>query len=144
MPEKNVDWKAIQKHFQYTDEELETLRAHPKWSKLAPEVFSEEFQKKYLVVEVVSSHGCAAGMRPGDRLLFKGLSLLDNERSSPWCVHALGNIWGFANMVHDRFVHGLDPNNMVYNHFSCADTGLRFGGMGLVIMKACVLDEGDL
>ena len=143
MSDKDFDWKVLQEHLQYTDEEMEAFRADPWKAALAQKIFSDELQKKYLVVEVVSSHGCSAGMKPGDRLFFRGLSMLDNEKSSPWCVHALGYIWGYANMVHDRFVHDLDPNDMVYKHFSCSDTGAKFG-MGQVIMKAYVKEEIDL
>jgi hypothetical protein len=102
-------------------------------------LFSREIAKKSFVVEVVSSHGCTAGMRPGDRLVFRALGVLDPEKSSPWCANAFGEIAGFANMIHDRFVSGLDPNGMIYNHFSCMDAGYKCG-WGQIVMKVFVVD----
>lgn len=134
------DWKKFQRHNKYTDEEMKNFKADPRRATAAPKIFSREIARKYLIIEVVSSHGCTAGMKPGDRLVFKALGVLDHEKSSPWCAHALGEIPGFASMVQDRYVAGLDPNDMVYNHFSCMDAGAKYG-WGQVIMKAYVVDQ---
>jgi uncharacterized repeat protein (TIGR04076 family) len=140
---EGFDWERFQKHNRYSDEELAVLKADPHRANAIPKLFSREIAKKYFVIEVVSSHGCTAGMKPGDRLVFRGLGVLEPEKSSPWCAHALGEIVGFASMVQDRYVSGLDPNGMVYNHFSCMDAGPKCG-WGQVIMKAYVVEEDDL
>jgi uncharacterized repeat protein (TIGR04076 family) len=143
MSNVEFNWKQFQKHNFYTDEELEIFKKNPRRANSVKKIFSREIAKKYYVVEVVKSHGCTAGMKPGDRLVFRGLGVLVPEKSSPWCAQAMGEIGGFATMVQDRFVSGLDPNNMIFNHFSCMDTGLRCGGWGQVIMKAYVIDESE-
>lgn len=143
MSDKEFDWEKFQKHNRYTDEELEIFKADPRRANAVTKLFSREIAKKYLVIEVVSSHGCIVGMKAGDRLVFKALGVLDHEKSSPWCAQALGEIPGFANMVQDRYVADLNPNDIVYNHFSCMDVGPKCG-WGQVIMKAYVVDESDL
>jgi uncharacterized repeat protein (TIGR04076 family) len=143
MDTTSFDWEKFQKYYQYTDKELERFKADPKKRNAAMKIFSREIAKKCLVIEVVSSHGCSARMKPGDRLVFRGLGILDPQKSSPWCAHALGEIAGFASMAQDRFVAGLNPNEMVFNHFSCMDAGAEHG-WGQVIMKASVVDEDSL
>jgi uncharacterized repeat protein (TIGR04076 family) len=143
MTEKEFDWSKFQRRMHYTDEDLARFKADTRKERAAKKIFSREIAKKYLVIEVVSSHGCSAGMKPGDRLFFKALGVLDTEKSSPWCAAALGEIAGFANMAQDRFVAGLDPNDMVFNHFACMDAGARFG-WGQVVMKAYVVDADDV
>ncbi len=143
MGEKGFDWEKFQKHNKYTDEELEIFKADPRRANAAPKIFSREIAKKCLIIEVVSSHGCTVGMKPGDRLVFRALGVMDHAKSSPWCVQALGEIGGFANMVQDRYVAGLDPNGITYNHFSCMDAGPQCG-WGQVVMKSYVVDEDEL
>jgi uncharacterized repeat protein (TIGR04076 family) len=144
MKNEDFNWKRFQEHNLYTDEELKILKKDPRKSRGIEKLFSREVAKKYYIVEVVRSHGCTAGMRVGDRLIFRALGVLVPEKSSPWCAQAMGEIGGFANMVQDRFVSGLDPNDMIFDHFSCLDAGVRCGGWGQVIMRAYVVDESEL
>jgi uncharacterized repeat protein (TIGR04076 family) len=138
MSENEFDWKEFQKNNRYSDEELIRFKANPRKAKSAQRLFSQEISKYDLIVEVVDSHGCTAGMKQGDRLVFKALGLLDPKRSSfGWCAQALGEIPGFANMAQDRFVSGLDPNDMFINHFSCMDAGACHG-WGQVFMKVSI------
>ena len=145
MSDKDFNWKAFQKHLRYTDEELEVFKADPKRSAAARKLFSPDIMKKDLIVEVVESHGCSTGLKPGDKLFFRGLAILDLKRScTNWCAHAMGPIPMLATLVQDRFVSGLDINDMLYDHFSCGDTGPMRHGWGQVIMKAYVADNPDM
>lgn len=138
MVDQEFDWEKFQRHNQYTDEEMRNFKADPRKVNAVMKLFSREIAKKNLIIEVVESHGCTAGMKPGDRLVFRALGLLDTKRSSDgWCTQALGEIGGFANMVQDRYVSGLDPNGMIFDHFSCMDAGSKCG-WGQVIMKVYV------
>jgi uncharacterized repeat protein (TIGR04076 family) len=137
------NWKRFQKNNRYTDEELEILKSDPKRSQGIMKLFSPEISKLYLIIEVVDSHGCTVRMKQGDRLVFKALGVLVPELSSPWCSHAMAEIGGFANMAQDRFVSGLDPNGMIFKHFSCMDAGVKCG-WGQVIMKVYVVDDKGL
>ena len=136
MADDNFDWKRFQKTLKYTDEELEIFRNDPRRAEAAKKMFSREVMENELIVEVTHSHGCSARLKPGDKLVFKALSLLDMERSSPnWCAHAMLPIPQFASMMQDKFVAGQTDTDMVYNQFTCGDCGVRQGGWGQVVMK---------
>jgi len=139
-PAENFDWEEFQEHMGFSDEEVEQWKNHPKKGKYAPIMCSPAIQNSTLIIEVVESHGCANGMKVGDRLYFQGCGLLDTERSSRWCGHALGYAMPFSNMAHNLIMQGVDPNSMYYNHFTCGDSGSKLG-WGQVVMKAYVVDE---
>jgi len=136
-------WDKLQKYYGYSDQEMQALKDDPRRGPATQKLFSPEIAGKYLVVRVVASHGCTAGMKVGDKLVFRALGVLVPEKCSPWCSQAMSEIAGFANMAQDRFVSGLDPNGMVFNHFSCMDAGAMCG-WGQVAMKVEVLDQQGL
>ena len=142
MQDGQFNWKAFQKRLGYSDEEIEVFKADPKRSAAAQRMFHPDIMKKDLIIEVVESHGCSAGMKPGDKMIFTAMAVMDPQRSNaPWCAHAMGAIPGIVNMAQDRFVAGLDPNGMVYDHFNCADVGPMRHGWGQIVMKAYVQDR---
>ncbi|MFZ0929276.1 MAG: hypothetical protein WAN11_11785 [Syntrophobacteraceae bacterium] len=120
------------------------FKSDPHKARAARKLFSPEMLKKFLVIEVVDSQGCSVGLKPGDRLYFRGMTSLDLERSSSWCAYALGHLPAISSMCHDRWTEDLDPNDMIWNRFSCFDCGVRSGGWGRVTMKAYVKDESEL
>ena len=133
-------WKGFQQHMGYTDEEMEHFRNNPKKVNMVPVMASPKVRNSTLVFEVVKSHGCAEGMKVGDKLYFTGCGLLDLKRSSPWCAGALSHIAVFAYLCRSMILHGIDPNEMYPDHFSCLDCGSEYG-WGHVITKAYVLEE---
>ena len=137
------DWKAFQKHMNFSDEELEAWKNNPQKAIPTEMMCSPEVQGKYLIVEVVKSHGCANGMKPGDRLVFKGMGNLVPERSSNWCGHNLGRIMMFQDACHNFYFQGKDPNDIYPKYFSCVDTTMKYG-WGYVENKVYVVDEDDL
>lgn len=139
MGEWKFDWKRFQKHNKYTDEEMEIFMNDPRRAKAAPILFSPAILKKNLIIEVVKSHGCSAGLKPGDKLVFRALGILDPPKSSPWCAQAMSEFGGIANMLQDRFVAGLDPEECIWRYFSCMDCGPEYG-WGQVVMHAYVED----
>lgn len=144
MSPKEMNWQAFQKHLRYTDEELATFKADPKRAAAAQRMFSPAIMDKFLIIEVEESHGCSCGLKPGDRLVFKNLSMLDTTRSTAnWCAHAMGPVPLIATVAQDRFSSGLDINDMVYDHFSCGDVGPMRHGWGQIVMKAFVTDNPD-
>jgi len=140
---EKFEWKAFQEHMGYSDEELEAFKKDPKKSKFAPIMASPDILNKTLVVEVVESKGCAQGMKPGDRLYLKeGCSMLDPERSDPWCGHAMHALYSFTACCHSLMQNGIDPNTMHWEAFSCPDAGPKYG-WGQVKMKCYVIDETE-
>ncbi len=140
MAEWKFDWKRFQKHNNYTDEEMKTFMNDPRRAKAAPIIFSPAILKKKLTVEVVKSHGCSAGLKPGDKLIFRALGILDTKKSDNWCAQAMGDLGGVANMLQDRFASGMDPAECTWQYLSCADCGPEHG-WGQVIMKFYVEDD---
>ena len=136
------DWKGFQKHMGYSDEELKALQNDPVRSEYVQTICSPAMQDKYLIAEVVESHGCVAGMKPGDRIYFKGMTVLDPERSDPWCPYIVNVFWftaGARNMVRQ----GLDPNTFYVNYSGCMDVGPE-NGLGRVVYQVRVVDESEL
>jgi len=142
-PGEEFDWKALQKHMNFTDEELEAWKNNPAKNIGIQKMCSQEVQKKWMIVEVVKSHGCANGLKPGDRLYFKGLGNLDPQRSSHWCGHNLMHIPVFQDTAHNLLMQGKDPNDLFPTHFSCVDTDCKYG-WGYVENKAYIVEEEDL
>ena len=137
-------WNGLQQHMGYTDEEMEQHRKDPKWMKVLPLMASPKMRNSTMVFEVVKSHGCAEGMKVGDKLYFTGCANLDPKRSSPWCAYALSHATTFANLCHNMILQGIDPNDMYADHFACMDCGSEHGlGLGQIVVKVYVLDESE-
>ena len=68
-----------------SDEELDAWRKDPVKSEGAIRMHSSGIRRKWLIVEVVKSHGCGNGLKVGDRLCFEAIARLDPGRSSRWC-----------------------------------------------------------
>lgn len=133
-------WKGLQKHLGYSDEELERFRKDPKKVRTALFMPGPEMRSSTLVFEVVNSHGCAEGMKVGDKLYFTGCGLLDLKRSSSWCAFAMSHISTFALIAQNMILQGLDPNEMYTQFSSCLDCGSEHG-WGQVAIKAYVIKE---
>jgi len=139
---KDFDWKGFQEHMGYSDKELKAVKDDPARSNYVQRICSPDMQDKYLICEVVESHGCTAGMKPGDRLYFKGISLIDGKRSDPWCPYIVNPYWftaGARNLVRQ----GLDPNSFYVNFSGCMDVGPEHG-LGRVVYKVTVVDKSEV
>lgn len=147
MKEEELDWKAFQKNMGFSDDELEIFRSDPRRANAALRMKGkarEKVQSKFLVIEVVSSEGCRAQMKVGDRLFFRRTSELDLKRSDPWCILAMANLDIMAGVCHNRWANDLGLDDLKFDHLSCVDCGVRNGGWGRVTMKAYVKDESEL
>ncbi len=134
-------WKGFQQHMGYTDEEMKRFKKDAKKVKTAPKMASPRMRNSTMVIEVVEAHGCAEGMKVGDKLYFTGIANLDPARSSRWCAYALSHITNFANLYHNMILQGLDPNEACSQYSACMDCGTD-RGWGGITMKAYVIDEG--
>jgi uncharacterized repeat protein (TIGR04076 family) len=132
-------WKAFKEAMKYDDQEMEYCMnsARAKW---APKMASPAIQDSTMIIEVVHSHGCANGLKPGDKLVFQGCGLLDPKRSDPWCASAMNNIMMLSNVMHNLILHDIDPNDIYANCNQCADCGSKWG-WGEVVMKVRVVKE---
>jgi uncharacterized repeat protein (TIGR04076 family) len=46
------------------------------------------------------------------------------------CIHGLSQLSPVIYDYYDHLLQGKDPNQMVFNHITCTDTGLEMGGLG--------------
>lgn len=136
------DWEGFRKHVGYSKEELNALRNDAVRSAFVQQICSPAMQDKYLVMEIVESHGCVAGMKPGDRLYFKGMSVLDTARSDPWCPY-IANTHMFTGGARAFFVEGLEPDGFYVKHSGCFDVGPEHG-LGRVVYKVFVIDGKEI
>lgn len=137
-------WRNFKKHMGYTDEEMESFKKDPVRVKMALKIASPEVQNKTVVFEVTDVHGCSEGMRPGDKLYFKGGLLLDTKRSDRWCAFSVGYAAAEAASVFQHLaLHNIDPNEIIFKVRSCGDCGppLSKYGFGFVLYKIYVIDE---
>lgn len=132
-PVKPFNWDKFQKSLGYTDEQMAEFRADERRRKAA-EVLVEA-NRKTIVATVVSSHGCAAGFKLGDRLEVSAAGVV---KSCNVCIYAVAPMTIHAAMAHDRIAEGLDPNGMWFNTFSCQDAGFCNGSWGQVCFKVSV------
>ena len=132
-------WKAFQDAMGYDDKEMEYCMnsARAKW---APKMAGSDIQDSTLVIEVIESHGCANGMKVGDKLYFQGCGLLDTKRSDNWCASAFNHVSKVSNVCHNLILHGIDPNDMYNDCQSCSDCGTKYG-WGNVIMRSSIIKE---
>lgn len=139
---EHFDWKGFQEHMQYSDEELQALMRDPKKVEHVKVICSPAVQDLYLVAEVVESHGCTAGLRPGDHICYKGLTELYPEYCTSWCPQ-LHNVNWMAAGVRNFIKMGLDGNSLYCAHSGCMDVGPD-AGLGRVIYNTLVLTKEEL
>ncbi|MEM3551127.1 MAG: hypothetical protein QW222_03750 [Candidatus Bathyarchaeia archaeon] len=140
-------WEKFQGHMGYTAEEMEKFKQDPLNVKMALKMASPEIQNKTVVFEILDVKGCHEGMRPGDKLYFKGGILLDAKRSDNWCAYAIGYAAAeVAAAFQNLIAHDVNPKEFVYKVRSCGDCGrpLSKYGFGFVLYKIYIVDEKSL
>jgi uncharacterized repeat protein (TIGR04076 family) len=137
LPKMNADENivaAFQHILGYTDEEFERWKAVPRNIRLAGCL--PEIAKYRMVVEVVRSHGCVMGHKPGDKFYFAGNgALLCSEGPSHICAGALAPLMAHAWKIVDKVGVGQDPVENTFNRVGCIDVGLEGGGWGNILME---------
>ena len=128
---------AFQHMLGYTDEEFEMWKAVPRNVRLAENM--ADLVKYKLVVEVLKSHGCVMGHKPGDKFYFTGSgALLCGDGIPHICAGALTPVMAFVYRVVDKVGAGLDPMKYSFDRVRCADVGLDNEGWGEILMEARV------
>ncbi len=90
-----------------------------------------EAMTHWLVAEPVCSSHCSACHNEGRPLYFNPMGMLIRHKSPPGiCVHAISQLSPVIYDYYDHMLRGKDPNQMVFDHVTCTDTGLEMGGLG--------------
>jgi len=124
----------IQKHFDYTDGEMDVFMKNPR----NIDVISKAslFANKTIVFEVMESHGCNSRHRKGDKFYFDGAgNLLTGQSPSRVCIYAMSAVSGLIFGVGELLMAGIDPNEMRFKRTGCFDVGVKCGGWGRIVME---------
>jgi len=133
-------WKAVQKHFNYTDEDMKVFMENPR----NLDVLSKAplFANKTIVFEVVDAHGCNSQHKKGDKFCFDGAGNLLTKRSPDRiCIYALTAASGLIFAAGELLMAGIDPNEMRFKRTGCFDVGVKCGGWGRIVMECKVEDR---
>ena len=131
------DRKWLKANWHYTDEEIDSLTAEHRRRFLIqrdPKV-AELLRKGRMVAEVVESHNCFIGLKPGDRYVFtSGGFLVPEESPRRPCLWAMTPMVPFTYTFYEFMLRGEEPK-IVYDRVRCLDVGLECGGWGEALFK---------
>jgi len=133
-------WNAIQKHFAYTNEEMEVFMENPRNIDVLAK--APLFANKTMVFEVVDAHGCNSQHKMGDKFYFDGAGNLLTKRSPDRiCIYALNAASALIFAAGELLMAGVDPNELRFKRTGCFDVGVKCGGWGRIIMELKVADR---
>jgi uncharacterized repeat protein (TIGR04076 family) len=130
----------IQKHFDYTDEEMNIFMENPR----NEDVLSKGpvLMNKTIILEVVESHGCNSQHKTGDKFYFDGAGNLITKLSPKRiCIYALSSVANLIFTSNELFYAGANPNEMRFKRTGCFDVGVKCGGWGRIVMEIKVEDR---
>jgi uncharacterized repeat protein (TIGR04076 family) len=133
-------WAPIQRHMDYTDEEMKLFKQNPR----NVDVFEKApaLMNKTIVAEVIDSHGCNSQHKAGDKLYFDGAgNLITKMAPKRICVYALSAISKLIFASNELFYAGVDPNEMRFKRIGCFDVGVQCGGWGHIVLELKVEDR---
>ncbi|HUJ89243.1 MAG TPA: hypothetical protein VLX12_03540, partial [Syntrophorhabdales bacterium] len=94
------------------------------------------FMTHNIIIEVVESHNCNAGHKPGDRIVLTGNGyLIADECPKYMCLHGVSTLMPYVFAMWDRFHENLDPKGMLFPLAHCPDVGCGKGGWGECIFR---------
>lgn len=133
-------WEAVQKHLDYTDEEMKVFKENQRNVDVLSK--ASALINKTIVAQVVESHGCNSQHKVGDRLYFDGAGNLISKLSPKRiCIYALSAIAKLIFASNELIYAGVDPNDMRFKRAGCIDVGVQCGGWGHVVIEIRVEDR---
>ena len=118
--------RIIRNRWDYTDAELKKAQELGFFDVLDLKAMS--FWIKATPVCSVHCSGCHHEGRP---FYFNPMGMLIRHKCPPGiCVHGLSQLSPVLYDYYDHLLQGKDPNQMVFSHITCTDTGLEMGGLG--------------
>jgi hypothetical protein len=133
-------WKIVKRHLGYSDEELGVFRGNPRNADVIEK--SSILNRKYIILEVVESHGCNSHHNIGDKIYFDGAGNLLFELSpKKICGYSLCNALLLIYTANEMLYAGIDPNTIRFRRTGCFDVGLQCDGWGKVVYELRVEDK---
>ncbi len=138
----NEIWDRVQKHFAFSDEEIELFKSNPR--NIDVVMKTPEFQNRTIVAEVMESHGCHSQHKVGDKFYLDAAgNLISRLCPERMCVYAVSALQNAVFASGELIMAGVDPNEMRFKRTGCFDVGLQCGGWGRVVMEVGVEDKKD-
>ncbi len=134
-PPSDVDWAAFAQSMGYSDEDLKLFRSQPNNEYVVRN--AARLDPWLIVAEVIEAHGCAAGHKVGEKIVFSAAqgTLLTAQSPARICASVLGTLATGVAVFQERIVSGLEPDANLYRRLGCVDAGLQCGGWGRVSFK---------
>lgn len=130
----------IQKHFDYTDEEMKVFMENPRNRDVLAK--APLLMNKTIIMEVVESHGCNSQHKIGDKFYFDGAGNLITKLSPKRiCIYALSAAANLIFTSNELLYAGVNPNEMRFKRTGCFDVGVKCGGWGRIVMEIKVEDR---
>jgi uncharacterized repeat protein (TIGR04076 family) len=130
----HVDWAAFAQSIGYSEEELAAFRSRPNNAYVVEH--ASLLDQWWIVAEVIESHGCAAGMKVGDKITVSATGILETAMSAAHiCISAFPPVATSVALFQERIIAGLDPNPNLYRRVGCLDVGVQCGSWGHVAFE---------
>ena len=130
----NEIWGAVQKHFGYSDDELELFKSDPRNAEVV--MRAPEFHNKTIVAEVMEAHGCNSQHKVGDKFYLDGAgNLIAKLCPEKMCIYAVSALQHAVFAVGELLLAGVEPNEMRFKRTGCFDVGGQCGGWGRVVLE---------
>jgi len=134
MKVSQSQWKLMQEHLGYTDEEMKIFKRNPRNEDVLSKAAA--LMNKTIIAEVVESSGCNSHHRIGDKFYFDGAgNLITSLSPKRICIYALASVATLIFTSNELFYAGVNPNEMRFKRAGCFDVGVRCGGWGHIVME---------
>jgi uncharacterized repeat protein (TIGR04076 family) len=134
MKVSQSQWKLMQEHLGYTDEEMKIFKRNPRNEDVLSKAAT--LMNKTIIAEVVESSGCNSHHRIGDKFYFDGAgNLITSLSPKKICIYALASMATLIFTSNELFYAGVNPNEMRFKRTGCFDVGVRCGGWGHIVME---------
>ena len=134
MKVSQSQWKLMQEHLGYTDEEMKIFKRNPRNEDVLSKAAA--LMNKTIIAEVVESSGCNSHHQIGDKLYFDGAgNLITGLSPKRICIYALASVATLIFTSNELFYAGVNPNEMRFKRTGCFDVGVRCGGWGHIVLE---------
>ncbi len=127
-------WKLMQKHLGYTNEEMKLFRRNPRNKDVLSKAAA--LMNKTIIAEVVASNGCNSQHNIGDKFYFDGAgNLITSLSPKRICIYALTAVAPLIFTSNELLYAGVDPNEMRFKRTGCFDVGIQCRGWGHIVLE---------
>jgi uncharacterized repeat protein (TIGR04076 family) len=133
-------WKIIQRHLGYDNAEMSVFKDNVRNSDVLAQ--SEKMVNKFIILEVVESHGCNSKHKVGDRFYFDSAgNLLTELCPKKICGYSLNAAMMMVFTANEMLFAGINPNGIRFKRAGCFDVGLECGGWGRIVLELKVEEK---